>query len=152
VVTQNVDPAAPVDFTSSLVVGSADTYAGGQSAATGTRVRVAADPPIAATTAVAAPRSATDSTRHARLAQGGSWGCPFPPEADGAGLDEAYVMLRITLTATGSVREVAVVKDPGHGFGREARICAVAKRYDPALDATGAPVAGTLLVNVHFER
>jgi protein TonB len=44
------------------------------------------------------------------------------------------------------------VRDPGTGFGREARRCALRKRWSPALDRAGRPTAGAAVVNVRFVR
>jgi len=45
------------------------------------------------------------------------------------------------------------VSEPGHGFGRAARMCALTKRYTPALDRDGNPVVGTTPpINVTFTR
>jgi hypothetical protein len=46
-----------------------------------------------------------------------------------------------------------VLADPGNGFGREARRCAMAKRYAAALDRDGGAIAGTTRpFRVHFSR
>jgi periplasmic protein TonB len=42
----------------------------------------------------------------------------------------------------GTPLSVNVVNDPGHGFGRAARMCALTRRFTPALDRTGQPIAG----------
>jgi protein TonB len=46
-----------------------------------------------------------------------------------------------------------VIGDPGNGFGREARKCALTRRFEPALDREGRPVLGTIpQVNITFQR
>jgi protein TonB len=46
-----------------------------------------------------------------------------------------------------------VVRDPGHGFGRAARQCAMQKRYNTAQDRDGTSIAGqTKPFNVRFNR
>ena len=51
--------------------------------------------------------------------------CTFPKEADDDQVDEAKVILRVTVEPAGSVSAAQVVRDPGHGFGRAARTCAL---------------------------
>ena len=157
VLTQHRDPAAPADFTDSIVVGTAATYAGGATSAAGTTRRtVEVASKTAGGTGVAAivPARAPgpDRSRRARLAGGASWDCGFPREADDAQIDHAVVTLRIEVSARGAADTVTIVADPGSGFGREARSCATIKRYEPALNRDGEPVAGTSLVNVRFDR
>jgi protein TonB len=157
VLTQKPDPAAPADFTDSIVVGTAETYAGGATSAAGTTqrtVEVTGKPPggtgVAATPAARAPGS--DRSRRAHLAGGASWDCGFPREADEAQIDHAVVALRIAVSALGAADSVTIVADPGNGFGREARTCATMKHYEPALNRAGEPAPGTFLVNVRFDR
>jgi len=50
---------------------------------------------------------------------------------------------------------VRVLSDPGTGFGREARQCAlsqVSKKYYPALNREGVAIASTIQIDVSFER
>jgi glutaminase len=47
---------------------------------------------------------------------------------------------------------VAVIADPGHGFGAEARSCSIGKRWSPALDSAGNPIRATAIVKVRFTR
>jgi len=98
----------------------------------------------------AAPRAPTRI--RARLAGGASWSCPFPVEADGRGIDDAVVRLRVEVGADGRVVRAVVISDPGSGFGREAAACARSKRFDAARDRQGRPVAGQALVSVRFHR
>jgi protein TonB len=100
--------------------------------------------------AAAAP--GIDRSRGARLSGGVEWRCPFPAEADDAGIDSALVSLALRITPQGSVETVNVLHDPGHGFGSEAKRCALRKRWDAGLDRTGRPVASDIRVNVRFVR
>jgi protein TonB len=93
-----------------------------------------------------------DATRAPALASGLHWDCPFPVEADDAGIDSAVVGLRVEVAADGKVREAKALADPGHGFAREARRCALSKRWAPGLNRAGQPVVAVALVNVRFER
>jgi hypothetical protein len=45
-----------------------------------------------------------------------------------------------------------VLKNGDKGFGAKARTCAMRKRYAPALSTAGKPVAGTLRINMTFQR
>ncbi|MES1169990.1 MAG: DUF2510 domain-containing protein, partial [Leifsonia sp.] len=74
------------------------------------------------------------------------------PEADDAGIDHAVVTLRVSVGVDGRVGEVRATSDPGAGFGREARACALSKPWSPALDRAGRPAAATTIVNVRFDR
>jgi len=83
---------------------------------------------------------------------GFAWACPFPPAADAAGIDLAVVQLKIRVSGRGTLGEVDVLADPGHGFGAAARRCAAGQRFVPALDRNGAPVPGEIVVRVRFTR
>src|SRR5262249_35098422 len=98
------------------------------------------------------PPPGPDLSRSVGLAGSASWNCPFPPEADAEQIDQAVVGVQITVRPDGSASSATVVSDPGHGFGRAAKACALARRYQPALDRTGTPIVGSNLVNVRFSR
>ncbi len=85
---------------------------------------------------------------------GGSWNsCGFPPEADANQIDEAVATIVVTVRPDGSPLSVRVVSDPGNGFGRQARVCALAKRYAPGLDREGNPTTATTPpIAVRFTR
>ena len=159
VLTQEPDPNEPVDLTGNTIVsGNAEAYAGGVTAANGTSptaVRSLAGPNgVAGGTGKpnAAPAPVgPDRSRRASIG-GRDWDCPFPPEADTAQIDDAYVLLQIDVRADGTASGVRVLKDPGNGFGRQARICAPKRHYDTALDRDGNPIPQTIVANVHFTR
>jgi protein TonB len=147
-----------VDLSNSIVVGSGAKYGGGTTDSSGTSARA-----VRATGAkdvgggvtpggTPAPAPAVNRTRAPRLAGGASWSCPFPPEADVAGVNQAAVALRVSVGASGSVSAVQVTSEPGYGFGRAAKRCAMSKRWDPGLDASGRSVDATAVVNVRFVR
>lgn len=159
VLTQEPDPNEPVDLTGNTIVqGNADAYAGGFTAANGKNPSAATAPPAATgvpggtgpVQQAAAP--APDRSRVASLLGGGEWSCPFPPEADAAQVDDAYVTLQIDVTPEGTPSAARVVSDPGNGFGREARRCAMNRRYTTALDHDGNTIAGSIKTRVHFSR
>ena len=159
VLAQEPDPNEPVDLTANAFVqGSGDTYAGGYTTASGTGKSAARAapgpapaPPPPQAAAPAPPRP--DLSRPASLAGGSQWSCPFPPEADTAQVDEAFVTLQVDVRADGTPSAARILGDPGNGFGREARRCAMNKRYSTALDHDGNPIPGTTKVfRVHFSR
>jgi protein TonB len=143
-----------VDFGETFVAGAAKSYAGGVTESGGTTAH-----PVTDTRARAAgieggtgTRLGGDMSRAPQLAGGVAWDCPFPEEADEVGLDSALVTLRVAVDRQGNVAGVDVVRDPGDGFGREARRCAMRKRWAPALDRAGNPITATGIVNVRFQR
>lgn len=89
------------------------------------------------------PATAVDRSRPAALTHGESWSwsCPWPAEADA--IDDAVAIVQITVDPAGRASRVDVVADPGYGFGREARRCALREIYAPALDREGRVVTGT---------
>jgi periplasmic protein TonB len=159
ILTQEPDPNEPVDLTGQgFVTGNADTYAGGVTASTGTSktaVRnlnavVGGVPGGTGTkpTATGGP----DLSRPAAVSGSSEWDCPFPAEADAEEINYQRVKLLIMIRADGTAQDAKVVSDPGNGFGREARKCALTKRYDAALNREGQPVAGSTIVNITFQR
>jgi protein TonB len=162
VLTAEPNPNEPVDLTGNTIVqGNADTYAGGFTSSTGTGtaavravptptgVQGGSGPPQAPPPQVAGP----DRTRTAGPG-GTEWSsCPFPPEADTAQIDEAYVTIQVDVRPDGTPGAVRVLSDPGNGFGREARRCALGKHFTTALDHDGNSIPGTTRpFRVHFSR
>jgi protein TonB len=155
VITRRADDSEPLDF-GGFVVGSASTYVGGATAANGTGTSATAGVPVGpAAMPPPSPRSierGPDRSRRPAVAGGLEWRCPFPPEADAEGIDDAVATIRIDVAVSGAVRSVSIQSDPGHGFGREARRCALTKAWTPALDREGSAVDGTAVVKVRFTR
>lgn len=99
------------------------------------------------------PPPAVDLSKPPALVGSTSWDCPFPPEADAEQIDQAVASVMVTVRPDGSVQSVKVVTDPGYGFGRAARICALARKFSPGLDKAGQPTTGVLgPINVRFTR
>jgi hypothetical protein len=97
--------------------------------------------------------SALPLARLAALKGARSWNCPFPAEADAAGVDQATVVISVTVRADGTAASVTVLKDPGYGFGRSARQCALKATYTPAKDGSGQTVqATTSPLHIRFLR
>lgn len=78
--------------------------------------------------------------------------CAFPAQALKEGVDEAAVVIRVNVDATGKPTAVTILNDPGHGFGTAATTCARKASFDPAKDVSGKSVAGEAVVRVRFVR
>jgi protein TonB len=159
VLTAEPDPNDPVDLTDQgFVTGTSDRFAGGVTAAAGTgknAVRNTAAVPTGVgtgtpkATAVAAPkvdlsRAPTPNTKN--------WDCGWPAEADSEGINFMKVQIAVTVTADGRARSVTVLKDPGFGFGRAARSCALRTAYTAALNSDGQAIEQTITFGVKFTR
>jgi protein TonB len=157
VLAQNPDKEV-LNFTDNVfTVGSSDRYAGGDTTSNGTNqnavhARHVADTGTGSGQGQAMQQVAVDLSRTAQLAGSGEWRCPFPPEADADQVDEASAVIEVTVGADGKASRANVLSDPGHGFGREARACAIREAYVPALDREGRAVASTKRFRVKFER
>jgi periplasmic protein TonB len=160
VLTQEPDPNEPVDLTGNTIIsGNAEAYAGGVTASNGTSknaVRGLTSPSgVPGGTGKPQPSAppGPDRSRAPSLANGLLWSdCPFPPEADTAQIDEAYVTIEVNVRTDGTPARAAVLSDPGNGFGRETVRCALARRYNAALDHDGNPIAAGFKVRIHFTR
>jgi protein TonB len=163
VLTQKEKLDEPVDLTKDGFVSGDGNAVGGMQSANGkgdqvTMAKHASNDGVPGGTGkvpaaqAVAPPPGEDKSRGVALSGGTSWNCPFPPEADAEQIDQAVVGVQVTVRADGSASAAAVVSDPGHGFGRAAKSCALARRYQPALNRAGEPIPGGSLVNVRFSR
>ena len=160
VIAADPTPDEPLDMTNSIIQGTGDTYAGGVTSSTGTGKTAVRNPAASASgvpggtgTVPGATGGGADRSRAAGVSGSSDWDCPFPPEADSLQEDLAYVSIRVMVGADGRAQKVTIVKDPGHGFAREARTCAMQKKFLTALDAAGNAVPGeTKEIRVRFER
>jgi protein TonB len=162
VLTKAADPNEPVDLTGNgFVSGVGSSYAGGITQANGTSDKAVYDrnaraggvPGGTGTAPVATQAPAQDRSRPAGLSGSSEWKCPWPAEADAEQIDEAYVTVQVMTRPDGSAETASVLSDPGHGFAREARLCALRERYTPALDRDGNGIRGvTKAFRIHFER
>jgi protein TonB len=147
-------PSDVVDFGDTFVAGQGTSYAGGTTESGGTSKAVV--PALNARAAGVVGGTGTDVkadlSRAPRLAGGTQWDCPFPAEADDFGVDHAVVGLRVEVSADGRVTAANATSDPGHGFAREARRCALSKRWAPGLDRAGNAINGAAVINVRFDR
>ena len=155
------DPNEAVDLTGNgMVVGNAETYAGGVTTKTGTsKVAVrdtratpgATGNPAQTTPKVAAAVSAVDRSRPPEPLEK-RWDCGFPKEADADGIDNAVVQVAVTIGMDGKPVSANVLKDPGSGFGRLAQRCALGKGYAPGWDSAGKPIPSTRIFSIRFYR
>lgn len=91
-----------------------------------------------------APRGITVSSRR--------WRCPWPAEADRLFVHRESATVRVCVDETGELERAALVRDPGHGFGRAALRCAKRASYSAATDDRGAPRSACAPLVVRFER
>ena len=159
VLAREPDPNEPVNLTANTIVqGNGDSYAGGFTSGTGTNGNAVHTMPAAGgvpggTGTRPSPQVAGPDLARPASVGNTDWNqCPFPAEADTAQIDDAFVTLQIDIRPDGRPSDVRVLSDPGNGFGREARKCALPKVYVAARDHDGAPIAGTTKVRVHFSR
>jgi periplasmic protein TonB len=147
-------PDEVLDFGDTVVASQAAVHAGGVTESGGTSAQAVRDGNARASGVEGGTGTSPggDLSQLPRLAGGMEWDCPFPIEADTAGVDRAVVNLRVEVGAEGRVKAVEATSDPGHGFAREARACALRKRWSPAVDRAGRVVAAAVLVKVRFER
>ncbi len=150
----------PVDLTGNTFLnGNAETAVGGTTQIGGTG-KVATNNPAAVATGVqggtgtvAAPSVKVDRSRAATIVNKANLErCQFPAEADAEQIDEALVGIEVKISADGRPEGVSIFKDPGHGFGREARKCAMREKYIPALNVDGVPQPAAWRVQFRFSR
>jgi protein TonB len=159
VLTAEPDPDEPVDFGNTFVSGEGDRFAGGVTAAAGTSKTAVRDAAAVATgvgtgAPKPAPLPAAPAVDRSRppTPLSKNWDCPFPSEAEAEGINAIKVQVVVTVSPDGRPRNVTVLKDPGFGFGRAARACALRNAYTPALDPTGKPIEQSFSVAVRFTR
>ncbi len=156
------DDGKPVDFTDfTLTQGEGDRFAGGVTAKDGrskdkvddASARGGVDPGGTgkAPPPPPPPPDEPDRSRPAKALRS-HWSCPFPPEADADDVNSARVAVVVMIRADGTASSVRITADPGHGFGRAARMCALGERYAPALDRKGEPTDGQFVTTITFTR
>lgn len=159
VLVQKDDPDEIKDMTGDTVVtgnGSA-TYGMQSASGKGDTPTMAANASLAGVpggrgtgAAPAAPPPSVDCSRP--IGPPSSNHCPFPPEADADEINQALVTVQITVRPDGTASSATILSDPGHGFGRAARACALAWRYQPAWDRSCNPILSSRPVAVRFTR
>lgn len=146
-----ITPVATVDA-AALSTSSITAPAAAPSQRVGAPGVIAARAPTNAQSFGKSLTASIDRSRRAGLADSARWDCPFPSEAESEGIEAAKAVLRVELDAHGQPMKIIVTDDPGHGFGREARRCAMRRRWTSRLDHSGAPAADAVTVVVSFER
>src|SRR6476620_7172184 len=63
-----------------------------------------------------------------------NWSCEFPKEAEQTKVDDVRVRLEIEIGPNGRAISATAVDDPGNGFARAARDCAMIQHYVVSLD------------------
>ncbi len=156
-----IDPNEPIDLTGEgFATGAAANFAGGVTHSQGTSPTAVHDrharpdgTPGGVGTAPGPAVGTPDRSRPATRSGSSDWKCPWPSEADAEQIDDAYVTVQISVKPDGHAAKVNVINDPGHGFGREARLCAMRETYNNALDRDGIAIPGeTRPFRIHFER
>jgi len=147
---QVVAAAASAQAAPSFTVasGSGSSYAGGTTSAQGSAKQAnhTGQVGVGTGTGLSRAQAAQLKTR--------SPPCGWPDEAEESDLEEAFVTMRVSLHADGSVADVQVLTDPGYGFAKRSEWCARSRmKFEPARDASGAAVAGsTPPLRVRFVR
>jgi protein TonB len=166
VLTAEEDPDAPLDLTDQgFISGTGERFAGGITTAAGTSKKAvrnraaskegmeggAGTKPKAQVSAPKEPEKDLSESPRPRVT--GRWDCPFPPEANAAQQNYARAVVTVLVGTDGRAKSVTVVSDPGFGFGRAAKHCALAKTYSVGKDTFVNPVAKTTPpVGINFRR
>jgi hypothetical protein len=88
---------------------------------------------------------------HAAIPPGTKWDCPFPPQEERGGKEEASVLVRVHVEKDGKPLSVDIMEDPGAGFSAAAKKCALEKAYLAARDVNNQPIRSTTFpFYVHF--
>ena len=150
VLTKSTDSPLPAKA-QDIVSGSAERPVGGFTAAEGTGAAPVRDANASAYGVKGGKgKKPVDRSRPPRLAGGSVWDCDWPEDGDLVDEDEPVVAMRVRVNGAGEVEKVTIIRDPGFGFGAEARRCALRKPWVPALDRDGQPIGQVALVEVRF--
>jgi biopolymer transport protein ExbD len=85
------------------------------------------------------------------IEEAAKWQCPFPPFAERGGMKDANVLVKVNVDETGKASSVDVLEDPGGGYAKAAKDCAMEKKYEAAKDDSGKTVkASTFPFWIHF--
>jgi protein TonB len=158
VLAAEADPNEPLDLTGfTIAQGNAESYAGGITASSGTSKTAVHDLTAKPTGVVGGRGTAPTSNSSVDLSRPAapvsrSWNCPFPPEADIEQINYMRVSVVVQVSAEGNPKSVEVLNDPGFGFGRAARQCALKQAYRSAMNRNGQAIAHSLATVVKFER
>ncbi len=153
VLTADPDPSEPLDLTDQgFVSGDGDRFAGGVTSATGTSKTAVRDLNAKpggvvggrGTGPVSPPPPPKEDLSRPATPASRDWGdCGFPAEADVEQIDFMRLSIVVTVGTDGRAQSVTVLKDPGYGFGNQARQCALRKSYSVGLNAEGKAIVTT---------
>lgn len=153
VLTADPDPSEPLDLTDQgFVSGDGDRFAGGITSATGTSKVAVRDTNAKpggvvggkGTGAPPAPPPPKEDLSRPATPASRDWGdCGFPAEADVEQIDFMRLSIVVTVGVDGRAQNVTVLKDPGYGFGNQARQCALRKSYNVGFNAEGKAIVTT---------
>jgi protein TonB len=143
----------PIDLMGTVfVVGSGPAFAGGTTSTKGTTPKTVTGDAAPGGTGDGSATAPHPLARPVSLDQS-AWVCLWPAEADAAQVDEQTVVIRVLVRADGYAERVELVADPGLGFGRAARSCALGTRFQPARNNAGESITATSPpIRVHFFR
>lgn len=153
VVSQDSPDSQVADFTDfEMTEGSGDDYAGGVTASDGTSTESVGKDEVHEDGVADGTGEGPASGSPARPA-GTDWDCTWPKQARSLSTDEETVTLRVNVKADGTPTQATVLSNPGHGFGRAARRCALSRSYQPATNRSGQAIsAQTPPIRVRFTR
>jgi protein TonB len=150
ILTQEAEEDEPDDYDDTFVTSDNDSYAGGMTANLGKSISavygLGARPggtPGGTGSAEPAKPATPDHSRSASYGTNSMWDCGFPWEAERDRITHALARIDVTVKADGTAESVEVIFDPGHGFGRAAKACALRQHYVVALDHDGHPTKGS---------
>jgi protein TonB len=160
VLTAEPDPDAPVDLTGDGFVTGNGEFRGGLTSGNGTAKTAVRDlhaqptgaPGGTGTAPAPVAKAPVEELSRPAMPLSTSWNdCGFPAEAQLDGIEFGVVTLVVTVNTDGRAKAVAILADPGSGFGNHARQCAMRRTFQPALDKSGHPiVASTGPIRVRF--
>jgi outer membrane biosynthesis protein TonB len=152
VLTSDPDPDAPVDLTGDTIVTGNGEFHGGITSNTGTAKTAVRDlnaqpagvPGATGKAPAPVAQAPEKDLSHAPVPVSTNWqDCGFPAEADLDGVDFGVVTLTVTVSADGRATSVTVINDPGSGFGKHVRQCAMRRPWKPGVDRFGKPIIST---------
>jgi hypothetical protein len=98
---------------------------------------------------VATAASAKPQQSIPMLASGDTFPCEVSKHVDDLKNKSAFIAIHVG--PDGVAQTVDVLEDPGSGLGDAARVCAMAQKYRPAVDASGKPITGVKKLRIFFQ-
>lgn len=163
VLTSEPAPDEPLDLTdNTIITGTSDSFSGGNTTSTGTSDKAVRSRNVQAggKKASTGTRPATqakappviDKSRPARLAPGAnSSRCRFPAEAIAEQVSQMDVRVLVVVNSDGRPTSSSLRgRDPGLGFARRAKECAMRASFIPGWDKYGRPTTTSITMNIMF--